>query len=202
MSPRETINITDTLTLLTAHIIEETDIFSHIDLDSCLVCISSNRKNSRGAIYGKVVPLKFKNGSSTVTYRGNLYHMPRVEHRGKELLYLIYYYMPRFFDLSAREKCNVIFHELYHISPWFNGDIRRMGKKKAAHGHSKKHFDTHYEKQLEDYMHMVENTPFIKFLNLTSRDLYRHFNVVGRRMKIPKPVKSGSGNRAGIMFHD
>jgi hypothetical protein len=188
-NPVETLNITDTLTVITEHIISVTPLFQHIDMSRCLVLLSTNRKKTRSAIFGKVVPLRFKDGEDTTLYRGTLFQMPRVTVNQRDLLYLIYYYMPRFIDLPAEEKLNVMFHELYHISPLFNGDIRRMGEKKAAHGHSRDHYDSLYSDELREYLKIVRETPFMKFLNMNSKALFKHFKITANRMKIPKPVK-------------
>ncbi len=185
----ESINITDVLTLIIQDIQKRVETFSFLDMDRLTVCIASNRKNSRGGIYGKLVPLHFENGAKQVTYRGKIYSMPTVIRDSIRQKYLIYFYMPKFFDLDAREKLRVIFHELYHISPDFNGDIRRMTKGKAAHGHSRKHFDSHFENELEIFFNYIKDTPYIRFLQLTGKDLFMIFNnVKGRRMKLPKPV--------------
>jgi hypothetical protein len=124
------INITDRLTGIIREITRFSESFKHIDTERILVCTASNRSRSRGGTYGKLVPLKFKDGSPFMEYRNRVYTIPEIVLDDVKLLYIIYFYMPRFYDLNPLEKLNVIFHELYHISPSFNGDIRRMGKKK------------------------------------------------------------------------
>ena len=39
------------------------------------------------------------------------------------MLYILNFYLPRFMDLSLTEKVTTIFHELWHISPDFDGDV-------------------------------------------------------------------------------
>ena len=36
------------------------------------------------------------------------------------------FYLPRFCDQSLDEKLSTVMHELWHISPAFDGDIRRL----------------------------------------------------------------------------
>ena len=193
MLKNETINVTEVLTHLIYEIIKHTHIFHKININKIIVCIASNRNSGRGGgIFGKLVPLKFENGSDVKKFKGRYYSMPEIIHDDEKILYLIYFYMPRFFDLDPIEKLNVIFHELYHISPEFNGDIRRLAKHKAAHGHSKKHFDSHYNDELESFFQYIKETSYMNFLALDSNKLYDTFGeITGRRMKVPKPVLIG-----------
>ncbi len=183
------INITDELSKLIEIISQKSCIFRHIDSSRILVCISSNRSNGRSGTYGKLVPLKFENGDSVQKYNGKYYTIPRIINNGIEQLYIIYFYMPKFFDLPDIEKLRVIFHELYHISEIFNGDIRRMGNSKIQHGYSKKKFNSFFDKELIDFHDFILTTSFIDFLRMDSSFLRREFGkIYCRRMKIPKPV--------------
>jgi hypothetical protein len=177
------------LTHIINDIIIRTDLFSHIDINRLLVCVAYNRQRGRGGTFGKLVPLRFKDGLDVVCFRGAYYSMPRIFHRGKRLLYLIYFYIPRFFNLGPQEKLAVIFHELYHISQDFNGDIRRLGKKGASHGHSRVRFNSLFEGELLSFYEYAGETPFINFLRMDAEYLEKDFSrVFGRRMKLPKPI--------------
>ncbi len=183
------INLTDTLSLITHEMILRTEEFRGYDINRMLLCCASNRSDSRGGIYGKLVPLKFEDGSDIINFRGRLYTIPKIIHNNIEIRYLIYYYNPKFFDLPAKEKVNVMFHELYHINPDFNGDIRRMGKFKKAHGHSKKSFEKKYLDYSEDFYTFVKDTPYHAFLEMNTKDLKNSFNKISyRRVKTIKPV--------------
>ncbi len=184
------INITDTISGIIEEIVRHSDQFRHIDPAMIHICMASNRKGSGGATFGKLVPLKFKNGESLLRYRGRIYAMPRVVHEGRDVLYIIYFYTPRFLDLSAREKLRVIFHELYHISPEFNGDIRRFGKVKASHGSSKKRYDSLFENEVERFYEYITTTPYINFLSMNTLELKNTFHkIYCSRMKQPRPVQ-------------
>ena len=187
----DTINITGTI----KNIIKEISIFSpnfaYINTDKVLICISSNKKGNGGATYGKLVPLRFEGGNAAVKYNNHFYSMPTIKSEGIEQFYIIYFFIPRFFDLTFEEKIKIIFHELYHISPDFNGDIRRVSKGKSAHGHSKKHFDSLFIDDLIQFSSYIKKTPYIHFLNMNTKSLYKQFSkVIGRRMKMPKPIVS------------
>lgn len=185
---KSTINLTEILTYIIHDISQNCNTFSHIDTERLLVCLSSNKHNGRGATFGKLLPLRFEDGNKRIKFRGRLYQMPRVLHQKKEQLYIIYFYIPRFFDLNTEKKLRVIFHELYHISPEFNGDIRRMTRHKAAHGHSKEKFDEHFEEDASQYLKTIKGTKTEDFLKMKTNDFYKHFSkVLGNRMKMPKP---------------
>ena len=188
-SAQNNINITDTLTNIADLIIHQTSIFKHIDKNRILICLSSNRGNRRGGTYGKLVPLRFKDGSESLQYRGKIYAMPKVVNNKINQLYIVYFYFPKFFDIDPYQKLRVIFHELYHISPEFNGDIRRMGKVKASHGHSKKQFDSLFENELKTFYKYISKSEYINFLRMNGKSIHKNYhNVYCRRMKVPKPV--------------
>lgn len=184
------LNISSLLEDVITDIAAECPSFSHIEPDKLLVCIATNRGGSRGATFGKLVPLRFEKGSRILNHHGRLYSIPEIHHNGKKIRYLIYFYMPRFFDLPVEEKIRVIFHELYHISADFDGDIRRMGKVKKAHGHSRKHFDSNFEDEQIRFTSRLKEKPYLSVLSMNTAQLKRNWNrITGRRMKVPKPVR-------------
>ncbi|TAL31007.1 MAG: hypothetical protein EPN93_18455 [Spirochaetes bacterium] len=188
----DSINVTDVLTCIIQEIAARSAAYAHIDAGRTLVCMSSNRAGGRGAIYGKLVPMRFKGGASTLRYRGRVYTMPRVMSGAREQLYVVYFYFPRFFNLPPEEKLRVIFHELHHIGPGFDGDIRRMARVKAAHGGSRASFDRQFEAHLNEFHAWIAGTPYYNFLSLDSMRLMGAFRRIrGRRLKMPKPVLSG-----------
>lgn len=186
---KNAINITDCLTAITASVINSSPLFCNFDINRILICTSSNKSNSRGNIYGKLVPLKFKNGEDTLRYNNKYYKMPSIKFNDNTLLYVIYFYVPKFFDLSVKDKLNVIFHELYHINQDFNGDIRRMGEFKKAHGFSRKNFDLNYEDELNSYYNLLkQNDKAFSFLNMNMDSIKKNYTkIYSQKMKLPKP---------------
>lgn len=187
---KEPFNITDALTLIIKEMINNTEEFKLFDINKILLCCGTNKSTSRGGIYGKLVPLKFENGNDIIKHKGFYYTIPRLTINNIEIIYIIYLYIPKFLDLTAKQKIDVMFHELYHINPEFNGDIRRMGKFKKAHGHSRKSFDEKYREYAEVFYEKIEDTPFMNFLNMDTHALKKEFKrICYRRMKVPKPVR-------------
>ena len=174
----DTVCLTDVLSAIMREITVFSPQFSHIDMERILVSAAFNRFSSRGHTYGKLVPLRFESGQEGIVHKGRFFRMPGVHYKGIEQLYIIYFYAPQFFNLPPYEKLKVIFHEMYHVSPEFNGDIRRMGNKKIAHGHSRKKFDTFFEKEAKRFNEHIADTDEFKFLSFSMDDFYRKFKKV------------------------
>lgn len=127
--------------------------FRHIDPDRIGYSFSIARNTrSRYGVWASIVPLRFENGAlvtsrerrvagldvngrRTVVVQRSYFRYPKiVDSAGTELLYLFQVMAPRFLDLSIKEKIETIMHELYHISPAFNGDARRFPGRNWQHG--------------------------------------------------------------------
>lgn len=188
------LNITDELYRSISYIVVSTSSFSYIIPQQLLICIASNKSGSRGGTYGKLVPLRFCNGAKYSTFRNQVYTIPEIRNDNHPILYIIYFYMPKFFDLALEEKIKVIFHELYHINPSFNGDIRRLGKSKVAHGGSRLKFDDRFSKNLDQFLLLPHPKWFTDFLLLNSVQLYKRYSrITGLRMQVPHPVPVQKG---------
>ena len=84
------------------------------------------------------------------------------------MLYIVYFLVPRFFNLPLREKLITIFHELYHVSPGFDGDIRRFPGRNYAHGASRKRYNAEMAGLVDGYLR--KNRPGrLIFLKVTWR---------------------------------
>lgn len=184
------LNLTRELEQLVAHVAGHVPEMCHIDPSRLLICISSTRGGGIRGTYAKIHPLRFPGGAKCIErQRGrHIYRstMPTVTHRGNEILYVIYFLVPRFFDLPPREKLITIFHELYHISPHFDGDIRRFPGRNFAHGSSTRKFNAYMGKLVDAYLAGHNNPELTSFLDGNLAELRdRHRTIVGRRFRIP-----------------
>ena len=106
------------------------------------VSFSQARSGTRAGMYATLTPLRFPGGRIHTVRRGRKWGMQKVkDHNGQEMLYILNFYLPRFLDLPLREKLDTVVHELWHIGPKFDGDLRRFGNRCFAHGPSKKQYD-------------------------------------------------------------
>ncbi|MGA7828255.1 MAG: putative metallopeptidase [Geobacteraceae bacterium] len=186
-----TLNLTRALEELVADIVCKVSEFSHIDPTKVLLCVSSTRGSGVHGTFAKIHPLRFPGGSrSREIRRGRRVFtctMPAVTHRDNEILYLIYFLVPRFLNLSLREKLVTVFHELYHISPDFDGDIRRFSGRNFAHGSSRKRYNKLMESLVDGYLQEKKSLDAFDFLAGDMDALrVKYQAIVGRRYPTPK----------------
>lgn len=92
--------------------------FRHVRADRIIVVAGEARRASRATIR----PLRFPDTASLVSKSG-LRRKPRVSFRGHDVLYVITL-RPLFFRSSSPEKrVETILHELFHLSPRFDGTL-------------------------------------------------------------------------------
>jgi hypothetical protein len=192
------LNLTAELERLIADVVRRLDEFAHIDPTRLLVCITGTRGGGVQGMYAKIHPLRFAGGArSRVLRRGRrtvTATFPAVTHQGKEILYLIYFLTPRFFDLSLREKLVTIFHELYHISPACDGDIRRFPGRTYAHGSSTRRYNQRMGELVDAYLARLADPGPLHFLDGTLAELRsRHPALVGRKLTAPRLTLTPGG---------
>ena len=186
-----TLNVTAELERLIAHIAANHQEFRHLDPARVLVCVSSTKSGGVHGTYAKIHPLRFEGGETvTVMRRGRRSYtctMPTITHQGREMLYLIYFLVPRFLNLPLRDKLITIFHELYHISPEFDGDIRRFSGRNFAHGSSCKRYNALMARYVDEYLDVPGTDEKIAFLKGNQIEIRaRHRAIVGRKMAAPR----------------
>lgn len=116
--------------------------FQHVDMSRVAIRGCQTRRPGRYGVQASLTPLRFKDGALQSVRRGRAYTIQSLhDGRGREMLYLLSFYLPRFLDLSYDEKLATVCHELWHIGPRFDGDIRRHEHGRCyAHGPSEKAF--------------------------------------------------------------
>jgi hypothetical protein len=138
-------------------------------------------------LYASLTPLRFLGGHTHCLRRGRKFSIQRVEVDGREMLYVLNFYLPRFLDLSFREKLTTIAHELLHISPHFNGDLRRFSGRCYAHSHSHRQFDAQAEQLAQRWLSRGPDESLYAFLQLDFLRLHAlHGRIFGRRIAAPK----------------
>lgn len=184
------LNLTRELERLVSHVAAHVPELAHIDPARLLICISSTRGGGIRGTYAKIHPLRFPGGTKTMERRRGrhtwLCTMPSVTRRDTEILYVIYFLVPRFFDLPPREKLVTVFHELYHVSPAFDGDIRRFPGRNFAHGSSTRKYNAYMGALVDAYLAEHGEPELLAFLDGTLAELLgRHRTIVGRRFRVP-----------------
>jgi hypothetical protein len=108
---------------------------------------------------------------------------------GREMLYILRFYLPRFLQLEFREKVVTIFHELWHISPRFDGDVRRFRGRCFAHSGSQKQYDAQVTHLADRWLALGPPEPLLAFLRYDFPGLMAHFGrVYGQKIAVPTLV--------------
>ena len=188
-------DFTDNMTLLVQDIVQCHPVFSHINTENVFIAISASN-GSKNGVLAKLRPLRFEGGEKTKTIRGREYRATNVEINGNDILYVVYFHLPRFLNHGDyMDKLATVFHELYHISPLFNGDIRRFPGKNFAHGNSRKKYNEIVKSYTEEYISPNEHNGSSEFLKYDYSGLKRKYGAIyGDMIRIPAS-KPGGDNR-------
>jgi predicted metallopeptidase len=165
------------------------DDLRHIDMSLVAVSFRQTRKRMRGGLYASLTPLRFTGGQTESVRRGRNWRIQRVVLDGREMLYLLNFYLPRFLDLPLPEKLTTIAHELLHVGPRFDGDLRRFGGRCYAHTHSHAEFDAQAAKLAQRWLALGPDNDLYAFLRLDFMKLQAvHGRIYGRRIAAPKLI--------------
>ncbi|NLF72143.1 MAG: hypothetical protein GX575_24180 [Candidatus Anammoximicrobium sp.] len=164
---------------------------AHIDLTHVAISFAQARKRTSHGMYASLTPMRFAGGALTCRRRTRTYGIQRLyDAQGREILYILTFYLPRFMDLGFREKLVTIFHELWHISPLFDGDLRRHPGRCYAHTHSQKEYDAEMEALARQYLSAAPPVAAYEFLQGSFSDLLaRHGRVYGTKIRRPRLLR-------------
>ena len=171
------------------------DSLAHLDVNRVGITFSQTRKRALYGLQATLTPMRF-DGGSLYTIRGQRrFTIERVfDDAGAEFLYLLNFYLPRYLDLDFREKLVTLFHELWHIHPEFNGDLRRFPGRCYAHGSSQEAFDAHAARLADDYLASRPPQHCYHFLQFDFRTLCRRYGqVFGSRHRAPNLIPADGG---------
>lgn len=165
------------------------DDFLHIDMSRVAVGFAQTRSRALHGLQAKLTPMRFE-GGTLITHRyGRTWTVQRLYYNKREMLYLLTFYLPRFLDQSFREKMITILHELYHISPRFDGDIRRFEGRYHVHSHSQQEYDAQMAELAAQYLEMQPDPSLYSFLRHNFQTLSKlHGGVLGLQFPVPKLV--------------
>ncbi len=160
--------------------------FRNIDVSRILVAVTQARNGRQYGLQARVTPLRFPNGELRHCKRGVTYQVQRYFLNDLEFLYLITFCLPRFLDQDFDDKLVTLFHELYHISPDFDGDLRRHQGRYCIHSRSQKAYDKKMAHMAREYLDAKPNADLHAFLRLNFSQLEdRHGSVLG--IMVPRP---------------
>jgi predicted metallopeptidase len=175
---------------LCSDIVSRVPELHHIDLNRVAVSFAQTRKRVTHGLQASLTPLRFAGGRATETQRGREIAVQRLFDRsGREMLYILTFYLPRYLDLSFREKLETAVHELWHIGPRFDGDLRRHAGRCYAHSHSQAGYDSHVARLVDRWLASDPPDECYAFLRYRFDELQRRCGAVyGTRIPRPKLI--------------
>lgn len=175
---------------LCADIVARVPELGHVDLARVAIRYSQTRKAVAHGVQAALTPLRFEGGALYTQRAGRRWTIQRVcGPDGREMLYLLSFYLPRFLNHTFREKLITVFHELWHINPSFNGDLRRLPGRCYAHGQSERSYDASIEQLVSRWLALSPPAEVCGFLHYDFRQLCEiHGAVYGVKIVTPKIV--------------
>ncbi|MBW8883483.1 MAG: hypothetical protein JF612_01625 [Planctomycetia bacterium] len=166
---------------------------AHIDMSRVAVTFCQTRKAVLHGMFASLTPLRFAGGAATTVRRGRPHQIECVcDTEGREMLYILSFYLPRFQNLDLREKLITVLHELWHISPDFSGDIRRHNGRYHAHTHSQAEYDEEMGRLADRWLAQSPPEDVWRFLRDNFRQLAtRHRGIVGMKIRRPRILPVG-----------
>jgi predicted metallopeptidase len=163
----------------------------HIRMDLVALSFSQARKADPCGMFASLTPLRFAGGRRQVVRRGQKWTIQRVVEGGREMLYILNFYLPRFLDLPHSEKLLTVVHELWHIGPRCDGDLRRFRGRCYAHSGSQRQYDARVKQLVHRWLELRPPAALHEFLSLPYRELVAlHGRVFGRKIAAPKLVRA------------
>lgn len=159
----------------------------HIDMQQVAVTFSQTRKRVSHGLYASLTPMRFEGGSLFDTSDEQHYTVQRLyDSDGREMMYILRFYLPRFMEESFQEKLVTIFHELWHISPQFDGDLRRHEGRCYLHTGSQQQYDVSMAQLVAKWLQLNPPPPLYAFLQYDFSSLQQQFGRIFG-IKIPHP---------------
>jgi hypothetical protein len=168
-------------------IVVKTDVLHHVRADRLLIDHTPTRRATMHGLQARITPMRFENGLLMRRRQGRLYRVQRYFVDGREMLYVVSFSLPRFLNRTFDQKLLTIVHELYHISPHFNGDLRRFPGRGTFHTADHRDFDAEILEYTRDYLQHQPDERRLDFLRLDFAQLAaRHGRVVAPIAPRPK----------------
>jgi hypothetical protein len=184
--PAEPFDFSAAMLRLTAEISQQNSSFYHLQPARILVSVTQARGAQLHGLHARVTPLRFADGALTRRRRGVPFHVQRYFQGDHEFLYLLTFVLPRYLDLDFDQKLVTLFHELYHIGPAFDGDLRRHDGRYCHHSRSKRCYDDQMVALARAFLAGPHDPSLHGFLRLNFAQLEeRHGAVTG--IVVPRP---------------
>jgi hypothetical protein len=187
---RQAFDFTAAMERLCDDVVANTPDLAHVRMSQVAVSFAQARRRVLYGLQAKLTPLRFDRGELVLRRGRDDWTIRRVFRGDCEILYILTFYLPRFLDQPLDEKFVTVFHELFHISPRFDGDIRRHEGRCHVHTSSQKEYDRQMAQLAQQYRHRQPRRELWSFLECSFDELcQRHGGVIGRKVPIPKLIR-------------
>lgn len=184
-----TFDFSSAMTRLCVDVSDRVDELLHVDMSRVAVSFAQTRRRVLHGLQAKLTPMRFEGGALTTHRNGRMWTCQRLIHDGREMLYILTFYLPRFLDQPFHEKLTTVTHELLHVSPRFDGDLRRFDGRCYMHSPRQKEFDRQASDLARKYLAGGPPAELYDFLRYDFRGLVRRYGtVVGLQVPIPKLI--------------
>ncbi len=165
-------NYISSLNELIKDITEKVGELSYIDAEQVAVGFKRSRESVSEEVWAEISGIEDELSGTIQRREGRIekYFAPKtILINGIPVKYVVDFYVPVFFGLNFKEKLSTVFHELYHINPKFDGNLRFFKGKGYKHGSSLEKYDKYMDYLVDKYLKM--NPTAAEFLNKCHTDL-------------------------------
>lgn len=165
----------------------------HINMSQMAIRFCQARKAVRHGLHASLTPLRFEGGELFRRRGGRTWTVERVyDVSGQEMLYLLSFYLPRFLEGRFEAKLSTVVHELWHVGPKFDGDLRRHPGRCYAHSHSQKQYDALMDSLTHKWLSLAPPPELYHFLQQDFQALRRQYGrIYGQKLPTPKLLRAG-----------
>jgi hypothetical protein len=167
---------------------------AHVDPSRIAFACSRARKRGSHGLLASLTPLRFEAGQLYTTRGRHRWTIQRVyDPSGREMLYILRIYLPRFFEQDFNAKLVTLVHELWHIGPAFDGDLRRFPGRCYAHSHSEREYDELCRALASRWLALDPPGELVEVLHHRLDSLRSTYGrVTGQRVAVPKLIRLNS----------
>ena len=192
--PSSPFDFSGQMRLLCQDAVDRLPELGHVDLSRLAIGFAQTRQRSPSGVLATLTPLRFAAGSRYTVRRGRVWTIPPVhDTTGRELLYLLRFFLPRFLDLPLSEKLVTVVHELWHVSPECDGDLRRHKGRCHAHGSSRRRYDDQMRTFVDRWWQAGLPGELTDCWQRNFRQIdHTHGSIIGLRIRQPRLVAASA----------
>jgi len=175
--PAHRLDLSQGLREAAAEVCRRVPDLQHVDVHRVQFALFYSRKAQRVLTYARCYPLP----TQIRRIRKRWHRLtPVLTEAGLEARYILAFAWTRFWTLEPRERLEVLVHELYHISPHFNGEPRKFASG-SWHGPGRKWFDRQVSSLTEQHLPTGLEAQFPAL----TVELQDGLKVKGQRLQVP-----------------